>query len=89
MPKLWSNARRIDRYLRDQLPATQRRFFEYRLGQDSFLRKQVKTQRRLHQLIRLSGRRSLKRDLRRVHHDMMYCPEESQLQRRIEQVFGG
>ena len=88
MPKLWTNARRIDRYLRNQLSAPQRRFFEFRLGQDPFLRKQVQTQRRLYQLIRLTGRRALKRDLRRVHHDMMHQPGEGQLQRRIEQVFG-
>jgi len=88
MPKLWTNARRIDRYLRNQLDAPQRRFFEYRLGQDPFLRKHVQTQRRLYQLIRLSGRQSLKRDLRLIHHELMNQPEERQLQRSIEQVFG-
>ncbi len=87
MPKLWNNARHIDRYLRNQLDAAQRRFFEYRLGHDPFLRKQVKKQKRLYQLIRLSGRRALKRELRHLHHDMMHRPEERHVQRSIERVF--
>lgn len=88
MHPLWTSARRIEYYLTGQLSAVQNRYFLAKLRRTPRLRKQVAMQQYLYRLIRLTGRRQLKRDLRRLHDHMLHHPSEIDLQRQMEEIFG-
>lgn len=77
----------IEKYLLEQLEPQSRVLFEARLLVDPILKIRVQWQRKIHSIVRRSGRRQLKMELERIHRELLVDPSRSQFQQKILQLF--
>jgi hypothetical protein len=77
----------IDRYLLDKLSPASRLLFEARLLIDPTLKLRVEFQRKLYLIIKRSGRRQMKSEVRRVHHQLFSDPAKHEFHLDVFQLF--
>ena len=77
----------IDHFLLDKLSPGARLVFEARLLLDPMLKLRVECQRRLYSIIRRSGRRKIKSEAARIHHQLFNDPAKRDFQLSVFQVF--
>jgi hypothetical protein len=77
----------IERYLLDQLEPQSKLLFEARLLVDPLLKIRVQWQRKIHAIVRRSGRRQLKMEVERIHRQLFADPSRRQFQQKILQLF--
>ncbi|MGN6341144.1 MAG: hypothetical protein ACTHML_09295 [Ginsengibacter sp.] len=83
----WNDARRIERYLDNELPEEEKILFEAQLVLDPHFKLHVRLQKRIHSLIKLYGRRKMKAEIGKIHHKLFHNPEHIIFQQRIQQLF--
>jgi hypothetical protein len=79
--------KQIDRYLLGKMNAASRLVFEAKLLIDPVLKLRVENQQRLYTIIKLSGRRKLKGEAGRIHHQLFNDPAKRDFQRDVLQLF--
>lgn len=82
------DAKQIDRYLLQQLPAGDKLVFDAKLMLCPELKDTVEWQRKVHQLVKLRGRRQLKAQIKGVEQLVFSQPEYSGFRQRIMRLFG-
>ena len=85
--KTLRETKEIDRYLLDRLSPASWLLFEARLLIDPTLKLRVKFQQKLYSIIKRSGRRQIKAEVRRVHHQLFSDPAKHEYQLKIFQLF--
>jgi hypothetical protein len=85
--KTSNDLRQIEKYLFGKLSTASRLLFEAKLLIDPLLKQQLEWHRRLHTVIRLSGRRKIKAEAERVHRDLFGDPSNASFQQNIFQLF--
>jgi hypothetical protein len=77
----------IEKYLDGRLNTPSKMVFEARLLIDPVLRFSVECQRKLHSIVRLSGRRKIKVEADRIHHQLFSNPAKQAFQHSVFQFF--
>ena len=85
--KTLRETREIDRYLLDKLSPASRLLFEARLLIDPTLKLRVDWQQKLYSIIKRSGRRQMKSEVARVHHQLFSDPAKREFQLNVFQLF--
>ena len=85
--KTLRETKEIDRYLLDKLSPASRLLFEARLLIDPTLKLRVEWQQRLYSIIKRSGRRQMKSEVARVHHQLFSDPAKREFQLNVFQLF--
>lgn len=87
MSSNWNQVRRIEAFLKGQLSRIKRRFLEHQLQNNPSMREQLKTQKKAYRIIRLSGRRRLKKELKAMHKELWEDPQASNWRQQIKNIF--
>lgn len=87
MKILWSDTRRIERYLDNELSEEEKILFEAQLVLEPHFKLHVRLQKQIHALIKLYGRRKMKAEIGKIHHKLFQNPEHVIFQQRIQQLF--
>ena len=77
----------IEDFLQGKLPTSSRLLLEARLILDASLRRRVETQRKLYTIIRQSGRRKIRSEIEKIHHQLFTVPEKQNFREVIDQLF--
>ena len=85
--KTLRETREIERYLLDKLSPAARLLFEARLLIDPTLKLRVDWQQKLYSIIKRSGRRQVKSEAARVHHQLFSDPAKREFQVNVFQLF--
>jgi hypothetical protein len=85
--KTLHETKEIDRYLLNKLSIPSRVLFEARLLIDPTLKLRVELQQRLYSIIKRSGRRQMKSEVARVHHQLFSDPAKREFQLNVFQLF--
>jgi hypothetical protein len=85
--KTLRETKEIDRYLLDTLSPASKILFEAKLLIDPTLKRRVEWQQRLYSLIKRSGRRQLKSEAARLHHQLFSDPAKREFQLNMFQIF--
>lgn len=85
--KTLRETKEIDRYLLDKLSPASRLLFEARLLIDPPLKLRVEWQQRLYSIIKRSGRRQMKSEVARIHHQLFSDPAKREFQSNVFQLF--
>ena len=83
----WNDTRRIQRYLDNELSEEEKILFEAQLVLDPHFKLNVRLQKQIHSLIKLYGRRKMKAEIGKIHHQLFHNPEHIIFQQRIQQLF--
>jgi hypothetical protein len=83
----WNDTRRIQRYLDNELSGEEKILFEAQLLLDPHFKLNVRLQKKIHSLIKLYGRRKMKAEIGKIHHQLFHNPEHIIFQQRIQQLF--
>ena len=83
----WNDTRRIERYLDNELSEEEKILFEAQLVLDPHFKLNVRLQKQIHSLIKLYGRRKMKAEIGKIHHQLFHNPEHIIFQQRIQQLF--
>jgi hypothetical protein len=83
----WNDTRRIERYLDNELPEEEKILFEAQLVLDPHFKLHVRLQKQIHSLVKLYGRRKMKAEIGKIHHQLFHNPEHILFQQRIQQLF--
>jgi hypothetical protein len=89
MKKWWSELQAIERYLRGTSGQEEQQAFRNRLQADTALQERVAQQQLAYQAIRWHGRRKLRREIQALHHRLLAEQPDSQLARKIQELFPG
>lgn len=81
------DVKQIDRYLLGKMSIASRLLFEARLIIDPALKLRVECQQRLYSVIKTSGRRQLKSEAARIHHQLFSDPARHEFQSNVFQLF--
>ena len=85
--KTLRETKEIDRYLLGKLRPASRLLFEARLLIDPALKLRVEWQQKLYSIIKGSGRRQIKAEVARIHHQLFSDPAKCDFQRNVFQLF--
>jgi len=85
--KTLRETKEIDRYLLDKLSPASKLLFEARLLIDPTLKLRVEWQQKLYAIIKRSGRRQMKSEVARVHHQLFNDPAKREFQLNVFQLF--
>ena len=85
--KTLRETKEIDRYLLGKMSIASRLLFEARLLIDPTLKLRVEWQQRLHSIIKWSGRRQMKSEVSRIHHQLFRDPDKQEFQTFVFQLF--
>lgn len=77
----------IEKYLHGKLSTPQNLIFEARMLVDPVLKLKVACQRKLHAVIKHSGRRNIKMEAARIHKKLFEDPSKESFQYSIFQLF--
>ena len=83
----WNDTRRIQRYLDNELSEEEKILFKAQLVLDPPFKFNVRLQKKIHFLIKLYGRRKMKAEIGKIHHQLFHNPEHIIFQQRIQQLF--
>lgn len=87
MKTLWNETHRIDRFLSGLLGPVQHRFFRHQARQNPQLTDKIQWQEKTLHLIRLSGRRKLKKELRQMEAQLLGPNGDTTLKNQITQIW--
>lgn len=87
MKTLWNETRRIDRFLSGWMDGPKARAFQAQIQSNPELTDKVLWQKRTLHLIRLSARRKLKKELRRLESQLLGPEGDTQLKNQINQIW--
>jgi hypothetical protein len=79
--------KQIDRYLLGKMSIASRLLFEAKLLIDPTLKLRLEWQQRLYSIIKSSGRRQMKSEVTRIHHQLFNDPAKAEFQSTIFQLF--
>ena len=85
--KTLHETKEIDRYLLGKMSIASRLLFEARLLIDPTLKLRVELQHKLYSIIKRSGRRQMKSEATRIHHQLFSDPAKHDFQRNVFQLF--
>jgi len=85
--KTLRETKEIDHFLLDKLSPASRLLFEARLFIDPTLKVRVVLQQKLYSIIKRSGRRQIKSEVGRVHHQLFSDPARREFQLKVFQLF--
>ena len=85
--KTLRETKEIDRYLLGKMSTASRLLFEARLLIDPTLKLRVEWQQRLYSIIKRSGRRQMKSEVARIHHQLFSDPAKREFQLNVFQLF--
>ncbi len=84
---LWNESRRIDRFLSGWMSKRQAEVFKKQLHKHPELADKVRWQKRTLQLVRLSARRQLKKELRQIEAQLLGPEGDTPLKNQITQIW--
>jgi hypothetical protein len=82
------DTQQIDRYLLRQLPAGDKLVLDAKLMLCPELQETAEWQRKVHQLVKLRGRRQLQQQIKAVEQTIFSQPEYSSFRQKIWRLFG-
>ena len=85
--KTLRETKEINRYLLDKLSPASRLLFEARLLIDPTLKLRVAWQQKLYSIIKRSGRRQMKSEAARAHHQLFSDPAKRDFQLSVFELF--
>ena len=85
--KTLRETKEINRYLLDKLSPASRLLFEARLLIDPPLKLRVALQQKLYSIIKRSGRRQMKSEAARAHHQLFSDPAKRDFQLSVFELF--
>jgi hypothetical protein len=85
--KTLREVKQIDHYLHGKMSIASRLLFEARLLIDPTLKLRVEWQQKLYSIIKRSGRRQMKSEVARVHHQLFSDPAKLDFQLSVFQLF--
>ncbi len=85
--KTSNEMRQIEKYILEKLHTSSRLLFEAKLLIDPLLKANVEIHRTLYTIIRVSGRRKIKSEVSRVHHELFTDPSHKNFQQTIFELF--
>jgi hypothetical protein len=83
----WNDTRHIEQYLDQELSEEEKILFEAKLVLDPRFKLNVGLLKQIHSLIKLYGRRKMKAEIGKIHHQLFHNPEHIIFQQRIQQLF--
>lgn len=85
--KILREIKEIDKYLLGEMDAASRLVFDARVLIDPVLKARLEYQRRLYTIIKRSGRRQIKAEVSRIHHQLFTDPARRGFQSEIFHLF--
>jgi hypothetical protein len=85
--KTLHETKEIDRYLLGKLGPAAKLLFEARLLINPSLKLQLELQHRLYSIIKISGRRQIKSEVARIHHQLFSDPAKHDFQTSVLELF--
>ena len=83
----WNDILPIERYLNDDLSQEDKILFEAQLVLDADLKLKVGVFKKIHTLIKLYGRKKMKREIEKIHNRLFHNPEHVVFQQRVLELF--
>jgi hypothetical protein len=77
----------IDRYLHGKLPMEERLLLEALMVLDPALKWRVECQRTLYSIVKVFGRRQIKSEAERIHHQLFHDPANEEFKKRVLAFF--
>lgn len=89
MKKLWNETRWIERFLYKKMPPSLLRWMKQKQEGDPVFSEKIKRQHETYQLIKWSGRRQLKKEIRQLEKGLLGPKGDLFLKQQIDNIFSG
>ncbi len=86
MKRSWNETRWIDRFLLQKLGLSNRNNFHKRIQSDAAFAQKVEWQQKTYQIIRISGRRKLKKEIQQIEAHLLGSNGDQKLKNQIYNI---